>query len=42
MYYDLDDPSKFAKDVYDSLVDDGIWVYNLATLHMLIQMHLII
>ena len=38
MYYDLDDPSKFAKDVYDSLVDDGIWVLQLSyTPLMLIQ-----
>ena len=25
MFYDLPDPVKFAKDVYDTLEDDGIW-----------------
>ena len=25
MFYDLDDPLKFAKDVYDVIHDDGIW-----------------
>lgn len=25
MFYDLDDPIKFAKDVYDVIHDDGVW-----------------
>ena len=25
MFYDLDDPLKFAKDVYDIIHDDGVW-----------------
>ena len=25
MFYDLPDPVKFAKDIYDILEDDGIW-----------------
>ena len=28
MFYDLEDPIQFAKEVADSLADDGIWVFE--------------
>ena len=28
MFYDLEDPLAFMKDVYDILTDDGIWVFE--------------
>ncbi len=28
MFYDLEDPLAFARDVYDSLTDDGIWHFE--------------
>ena len=30
MFYDLDDPNTFVKDIYNSLADDGIWILQLS------------
>ncbi|MDC0253280.1 class I SAM-dependent methyltransferase [Bacteriovoracales bacterium] len=30
MFYDLDDPSSFVKDIYNCLDDDGIWISQLS------------
>jgi len=30
MFYDLEDPSKFIKDVYDIMDDDGLWVLQMS------------
>lgn len=32
MFYDLEDPTQFTKDVHDVLADDGIWVVQFADL----------
>lgn len=30
MFYDLDDPSQFTKDVKESLTDDGVWILQMS------------
>ena len=30
MFYDLDDPNTFVKDIYNSLEDNGIWIIQLS------------
>ncbi len=30
MFYDLDEPGAFVKDVFDSLADDGVWIAQLS------------
>lgn len=30
MFYDLDDPNSFVKDIYNSLKDDGVWILQLS------------
>ena len=38
MYYDLDDPLRFAKDIKQCLTDDGIWILQMSyTPFMLMQ-----
>ena len=32
MFYDLEDPVSFSKDIFDILADDGIWVLQMADL----------
>lgn len=32
MFYDLDDPTGFTRDVHDTLHDDGIWILQMADL----------
>ena len=32
MFYDLEDPVAFSKDIFDILADDGIWVLQMADL----------
>jgi len=39
MFYDLEDPSLFIKNVADSLDNDGIFVAQLMCLHSMIQMN---
>jgi len=37
MFYDLDDPNKFCKDVYEILADDGIFVIQMNDLDRMID-----
>lgn len=37
MFYDLDDPEKFIKDVYDVLDDNGLWVMQLSYTPLMLQ-----
>ena len=37
MFYDLDDPRQFIKDVYDILEDDGIWVVQMSYTPLMIE-----
>lgn len=37
MFYDLDDPINFAKDIYDCLEDNGIWVFEQSYLPLMIE-----
>ena len=39
MFYDLEDPSKFIKDVADSMDDNGIFVAQLMCLHSMLKMN---
>jgi len=37
MLYDLEEPVKFAQDIYDTLADDGIWVFEQNYMPMMIK-----
>ena len=37
MFYDLEKPAKFIKDIYDILEDDGIWVMQLSYTPLMIE-----
>ncbi len=37
MFYDIKDPNKFCKDIYELLSKDGIWVLELSYLPLLIE-----
>lgn len=37
MFYDLPDPIQFAKDVYDCLDDDGIWIIQLSYTPLMLE-----
>lgn len=37
MFYDLENPISFVKDIYDSLADDGIWVFEQSYLPLMLQ-----
>jgi len=37
MFYDLDDPTAFMREVHDCLADDGIWVFEQSYLPLMIE-----
>jgi NDP-4-keto-2,6-dideoxyhexose 3-C-methyltransferase len=37
MFYDLPDPNKFCKDVYDVMDDEGVWVIQMSYLPLMIE-----
>ena len=37
MFYDLEDPAAFVRDVADSLAEDGVWVMELHYLPLMLQ-----
>ena len=37
MFYDIDDPFKFVKDVYDLLDDNGVWIVEVAYLSTMMK-----
>ena len=37
MFYDLDDPLKFAKDVFSVLDEDGVWIFEQSYLPMMLR-----
>jgi len=37
MFYDIEDPNKFCKDIFDLLTDDGIWVSEFSYFPMLLK-----
>ena len=37
MYYDIDDPIQFARDVKSLLTEDGIWVVEIAYLPLMME-----
>lgn len=37
MFYDLEDPNTFVKDVYDVLDEDGMWVIQMSYLPLMLQ-----
>ena len=37
MFYDLDDPRKFTRDIYKTLDDDGLWVLQLSYTPLMIE-----
>ena len=37
MFYDVDDPNNFCKDVSESLDNDGIWVLELSYLPLMLK-----
>lgn len=37
MFYDLDDPNSFVRDVYEVLADDGVWIIQMADLKSMIE-----
>ena len=39
MYYDLDDPITFTRDIYKCLDDDGIWIFQLSYTPLMIQLN---
>ncbi len=39
MFYDLDDPVKFARDVASELADDGVWVIEMHYLPKMLEMN---
>jgi SAM-dependent methyltransferase len=39
MFYDLEDPAAFVRDVADSLAEDGVWVMELHYLPLMLEMN---
>lgn len=39
MFYDLEDPLQFMRDVHASLADDGVWVFEQSYLPMMLAMN---
>tara|TARA_Y100000816_G_scaffold292614_1_gene289114 strand:+ start:8005 stop:9261 length:1257 start_codon:yes stop_codon:yes gene_type:complete len=39
MYYDLDDPLKFTKDIFDCLDDKGIWILQVSYTPLMINLN---
>lgn len=39
MYYDLDDPLKFTKDIFDCLNDKGIWILQVSYTPLMINLN---
>lgn len=39
MFYDLENPISFVKDIYDSLADDGIWVFEQSYLPLMMEVN---
>lgn len=39
MFYDLEDPLSFMKDVYDILDDEGIWVFEQSYMPTMLKMN---
>ncbi|MBI3501280.1 MAG: methyltransferase domain-containing protein [Bacteroidetes bacterium] len=39
MFYDLENPIAFVKDIYDSLADDGIWVFEQSYLPLMLEVN---
>ena len=39
MFYDLEEPMKFMKEVYDVLSDDGIWVFEQSYMPTMLEMN---
>ena len=39
MYYDLDDPLKFTKDIFDCLDDKGIWTLQVSYTPLMINLN---
>lgn len=37
MFYDLDDPHSFVRDIYESLTDDGIWILQISYMPLMLQ-----
>lgn len=37
MFYDLENPNKFCKDIYDILEDDGVWVIQMSYLPLMLE-----
>jgi C-methyltransferase C-terminal domain/Putative zinc binding domain/Methyltransferase domain len=37
MFYDLEDPASFTKDVHDIMADDGIWILQMADLPTMLR-----
>jgi hypothetical protein len=37
MFYDLEDPHAFVKDVYDTLDDDGLWIIQMSYLPLMLE-----
>ncbi len=37
MFYDLEDPAAFCRDIYSTLEDDGLWVLQLSYLPLMLQ-----
>lgn len=37
MFYDLPDPNKFCRDIYDILTDDGVWVIQMSYLPLMLN-----
>jgi len=37
MFYDLEDPSAFVRDIYESLADDGIWIAQLSYVPLMLK-----
>ena len=39
MFYDLEDPTDFMKQVYDILADDGVWVFEQSYMPTMLEMN---
>jgi SAM-dependent methyltransferase len=37
MFYDLEDPNKFCKDIYEVLDDDGVWVIQMSYTPLMLE-----
>lgn len=37
MFYDLEDPNKFCRDIYDILDDEGVWVIQMSYLPLMLE-----